>query len=263
LHSLNRKSSKTRNERTPGLNVRRWIPLLPVTLLCFFVAVTGWRGSNAEAQGRTAVIEDFQEYASGIFTRWLIRDAGKRAASSIYRIGSEGGNRYLAADSKRDSIQIARRVSWNLSAHPVLTWRWRARRLPAGGNESAGSTNDSAASIYVIFQRARVPFLPWDKQPINVIKYVWSTTLPVGRVLNKSKEKLGVIIYEGRFVVLQSGYERLGEWITESRNILEDYRRLFGSAPPGNPILIAILTDSNATGSTASADYDDIAITAR
>jgi hypothetical protein len=117
--------------------------------------------------------------------------------------------------------------------------------------------------MYVVFIRRRVPLLPWDKQPINVIKYVWSTTLPVGRVLNKIKNKLGMIIYEGRFLVLQSGASRMGGWITERRNVLEDYRRLFGNNPPGNPVMVAILTDSNDTRSVASADYDDIVILER
>ncbi len=263
MHHLIQKNHTKACEDFPMEKGGRNIPRVLALFLCNFAVIVALYEIPAGSQEREIVVEDFHGYSSTIFTRWLIRDAGKKEASSTYRLQSDGGNWYLAADSKRNSIQIARRVTWNLNTHPILTWRWRGRRLPTGGNESAGSTNDSAASIYVIFQRAKVPFLPWDKQPINVIKYVWSTTLPVGRVLHKSKEKLGVTIYEGRFVVLQSGNGRLGEWISERRNVLEDYRRLFGSAPPGNPILIAILTDSNATESAASADYDDITITAR
>lgn len=219
--------------------------------------------ASAQNASSSIVVDDFQGYTSGIFSKWMIRDATRKAAESVYRLVAEEGNIYLAADTRGSSIQIAKKVNWRLGSHPFISWKWRARRLPSNANEAYGNSNDSAASIYVIFQRARVPFMPWDRQPINVIKYVWSTTLPAGRVVNKKKEKLGVVIYEGRFLVLQTGSSKLGRWVIEKRNVLDDYRRLFGANPPGNPLIIAILSDSNETRSSAAADYDDILIMSR
>ena len=216
--------------------------------------------AGAQQGTGSVVIDDFQGYSGSPFSRWMIRDASRRAAESVYRLATEDGNTFIKADAYRSSIQIAKQVQWNIYRHPVVSWKWRARSLPPGGNEEFGRTNDSAASIYVIFIRRRMPLLPVNAQPINVIKYVWSTTLPVGKSLNKLKEKLGMVIYEGRFLVLRSGASQLNQWITERRNVLDDYRRLFGKNPPGNPVMIAILTDSNATNSHAAADYDDIVI---
>ena len=132
--------------------------------------------------------------------------------------------------------------------------------LPDGANEEARGKNDSGLAIYVIFQRSRIPFLSWKYQPINVIKYVWSTTLPVGKVVRKDKTRLGSIIYEGYFIVLQSGTGNIGKWIMEERNVLDDYRKVFGEDPEYNPYLIAVLSDSNDTKSKAVADYDEIII---
>lgn len=203
------------------------------------------------------IVENFNQR---LFKNWQTRDVSIKVASKNYSIKNEKGNRFLRAQSHRTSIQLARKVSWNLSTKPLLSWRWRMHTLPKKANEAARGRNDSGAALYIIFQRRKIPFLSWKYQPINVIKYVWSTTLPVGRVVKKEKTKLGKIIYEGRFIVLQSGKKHAGKWITEKRNVLEDYRRVFGSRPKYNPILIGILSDSNDTKSSAMADYDDISI---
>ena len=98
----------------------------------------------------------------------------------------------------------------------------------------------------------------WQNQPVNWIKYVWSSTLPVGTVVNTNRTSMGVTLFEGRYVVVASGPGELKKWVTFKRNIAEDYRELFGSAPRFSPSMIAILTDSNDTKSVAAADYDNI-----
>jgi hypothetical protein len=151
-------------------------------------------------------------------------------------------------------------VKWDINSYPILTWQWRVHRLPLGANEAKRGRNDSAAAIYVLFQRKQIPYLSWRYQPVNVIKYIWSSSLPAGMVVKKKKIQFGSIIYEGRFIVLESGNKKIGKWISEKRNVLKDYIRVFGKKPTYNPILIAILTDSNNTKSSAIADYDNIVI---
>jgi hypothetical protein len=206
---------------------------------------------------RKIIIEDF---SGNLFGRWLTRDASKKAAAGIYSIQNDGGNGYLHAQSYKSSIQIARKVKWNIRDYPVLTWRWRVSKLPANACENKKGRNDSAASVYVIIQKAEIPLLSWEYQPVNVIKYVWSATLPAGTIVRKSKEKLGKSYYDGRFIVLETGPSLKDRWVSEKRNVLKDYIRFFGKSPSFNPALIAILTDSNDTASSAAADYDDIII---
>jgi len=52
----------------------------------------------------------------------------------------------------------------------------------------------------------------------------------------------------------------VGEWMTEKRNILEDYRRLFGGEPP-SIMAVGIMTDTDNTGESATAGYDDLKFT--
>lgn len=60
-------------------------------------------------------------------------------------------------------------------------------------------------------------------------------------------------------IAVESGSDSLGYWITEKRNVYEDYRRLFGSNPP-KVKAVAVMTDSDNTGGRAEAFYDDFVL---
>ena len=64
-----------------------------------------------------------------------------------------------------------------------------------------------------------------------------------------------------KMVVVRSGRTDMGAWVTEERNVLEDYRHLFGETER-NPVArgIAILTDADNTRSHATGDYADIKV---
>ncbi len=58
-------------------------------------------------------------------------------------------------------------------------------------------------------------------------------------------------------IVVESGGEKLDQWVNEERNIHEDYIKAFGEEPPlisG----VAIMTDTDNTGESATAYYGDI-----
>ncbi|MBN2401443.1 MAG: DUF3047 domain-containing protein [Spirochaetes bacterium] len=233
-----------------------------IYILVFVIVIFLYFSRECITGNTSIVLEDFEKYSDkdNIFNTWLLRDDDKKSSSGTYKVSEENGNKFLSAVSAGNSIQIAKKVSWDIRSMPVLSWKWRITILPENANEKAKGKNDSGASIYVIFQRSRIPFLPWQYQPINVIKYVWSSNLPIDHIVYKKKTKLGNIIYEGYFYVIESGSGNTGKWITEERNVLSDYRKVFKESPKNNPYLIAILSDSNDTKSNAAADYDDIII---
>jgi hypothetical protein len=58
-------------------------------------------------------------------------------------------------------------------------------------------------------------------------------------------------------IVVESGGLMLNQWVSEERNIYEDYKKAFGDEPP--PISgVAIMTDADNTGESAIAYYGDI-----
>jgi hypothetical protein len=60
-------------------------------------------------------------------------------------------------------------------------------------------------------------------------------------------------------VVVESGTEKTGSWVSEERDILTDYRRLFGGEPRRIGA-VAIMTDTDNTDGEATAWYGDITL---
>ena len=58
-------------------------------------------------------------------------------------------------------------------------------------------------------------------------------------------------------IAVESGSGRAGQWIRERRDVREDYRHVFGEEP-GRVDAVAIMTDTDNTGATATAWYGDI-----
>lgn len=206
------------------------------------------------------VIEDFEDDTVGSLPhKWYNRD-GKRQPINYppdekstykYKVQEEDGNKYLhyqGTSAKHINFPIINKDGINIYETPILSWKWRVTDIPEGANEDEDGKNDAAASIYVVFDMGRVALF---KRVPKSIRYTWSSTLKEGTELSE-------FFGNQKIVVVESGKEGLGEWHTFQRNIMEDYRRLFGDNPPKKPLAILILSDGNSTGNTAVADYDDI-----
>lgn len=191
------------------------------------------------------VLEDFEDSPVNEFPRgftWKSKDNDKRKP---YVVKEENGNRYLEATDRGESVIIGKTVRWNLNKYRYVSFRWRAHKLPEGGDERYGRTVDSAAGIYFIYKK-KLGLIP------ESVKYVWSTTLPVGSAMLRSG------VGKPWMVVAESGTEHLGEWRTYVFDAYEAYQKTFGGTPPDTPIGIGILSDANSTHGMAYADYDDI-----
>jgi hypothetical protein len=188
----------------------------------------------------TRPLETFEDDAVGKPPKdWKTRSG---EIEKVYTVLEENGNKFLHADAKGVSVTIGKDDKFDVKRFPVITWRWRVTELPKGGDERKKDTGDSAAGFYVVFGGWPIP---------NTVKYVWSSTLPVGTRLESP------FAGQTKIVVLRSGPEQLGQWVEERVNVVEDYRRFF-SEDPGKPRGIGILSDSDNTKSRAVADYDDV-----
>ncbi|MFH5831081.1 DUF3047 domain-containing protein [Halalkalibaculum sp. DA3122] len=204
------------------------------------------------------LIDKFEDDpVGGLPSEWYNRDGKRKAVhpeeSKLfhYSIREEAGNKFLHyahTDARHLNFPLLNRPNVDIYEHPVLSWKWRVKKLPEGGNENSSDHNDVAASIYVVFDIGRIALV---KKVPKTIRYTWSTTVPEGEELSK-------LFGNQKIVVVESGPEKMGEWVTFERNIVEDYRRLFGDDPPATPIAILILSDGDSTNSKSIADYDDI-----
>jgi hypothetical protein len=63
-----------------------------------------------------------------------------------------------------------------------------------------------------------------------------------------------------RYDVVESGGARAGRWLRYERNVVDDYRRVFGEAPSGPIVSVGVLTDSDDLKNHVEAWYGDIGL---
>lgn len=237
------------SRRMDGAGGRRAALLLPLVLLLADAAPDAEHAPAQESDlGSVLVLEDFEAGpVGGLPAGWIWKDADE-AKHKPYRVVEEDGNRYLQARDEGESVILAKDVSWSLEEYPYLSFRWRVHAIPEGADERYDDTVDSAAGVYVIYDRVLFGKIP------RSVKFVWSSTLPVGAATRREGP--------GRpwQVVAETGTEHLGEWRTYVFDLREVYRRTFRGSPPEEPLGIAVLSDANSMDSRAYADYDDIVV---
>ena len=199
---------------------------------------------TAVTQGGLALSWDFSGDALHALPKgWQTR--GKSSQPVYEVIADASGNRYLTAHSRGSDVQLGVDLSGNSRQSAFLSWRWRARVLPAGGDERQVKTMDSAASVYAVFGSRIFP---------RILKYVWSSSLPIGTTFKHPDS--------GRMNIITVNTGNPGEWQEVRRDLIGDYKAAFNSSP-SNLIAIGLKTDSDSTRSTAEADYDDIRLSQR
>ena len=205
-----------------------------VLAVAFAVIATAWAADRV-------IVEDWRSYplgTRGIPGDWKEQTWGKPAYD--LEIISDNGQPVLHLRSKGDNSTISRDLtgSVDLNETPILEWRWKVMTLPTGGNACQKSTDDEAAQVYIAWVRSP------EAVRSRIIGYVWDSTAPAGTICKS--QKTATVTY----VVLRSGADELGKWITERRNVVEDFRRIYGEAPD-NPSALSLAIDSDDTHSSA------------
>lgn len=160
----------------------------------------------------------------------------------------ENGNQFarIHTDGKALRVVMTKKngLDWSLRKRPVLQWKWRAKALPKGANEKDGDRNDTGGAVYVTLGT------DWLGRPKS-IKYTYSSALPVGTTVDYGPLQV--------LVVASKTEQGLDKWITHERNVVKDYKRLFGEKPPNDsPFAITIWSDSNTMNSVGTIDFDDL-----
>jgi hypothetical protein len=186
------------------------------------------------------VVEDWSRQPAGktgIPEGWQGQNWG--SPKYDFRIVSESPSQVLHLRSQNEGSTISKEIKVDVREFPVLEWRWKVVVLPTGGDSRKKATDDQAAQLYVVFPR-----FPQAVRS-RIIGYVWDSTAPAGTIVRS--EKTGTVTY----VIVRSGPTDLGKWITETRNVFEDYKRIYGEEPSEPAGAVSISIDSNDTRSSA------------
>jgi len=165
---------------------------------------------------------------------------------TTYTLDTEYGATVIMARSKGTASGLFKKIHLDPQRYRYLIWSWKIAGIIANGDESSKSGDDYAARVYVIFPGRFF----WQTRAIN---YIWANRLPAGQSIPNAFTSSTMM------VAVESGPLKAGRWLTEKRDILGDYRSLFGEEPRAIGA-IAIMTDTDNTGSEATAWYGDIAI---
>ena len=190
-------------------------------------------------------------------------DRIKTAYSMVRRDGR------IALHAVADSASSGLSCSVDIDAQrtPWLRWEWRVDKVTLNATVGDDLREDTPARLVVAFGgdmsrlslRDRVFFeqvelFTGNELPFATLTYVWDGELAVDSTPQYPRS--GRIRYD----VIESGAAHAGQWRRYERNVLDDYRRVFGEAPSGPITSVGVLTDSDDLKNHAEAWYGDIGL---
>jgi len=183
---------------------------------------------------------------------------------TVYAVVKDGESTAVKAVSEASASGLTRELKINLKEYPIVQWQWKVANVLKKGDVTRKEGDDYPARIYITFEydSSKVGFFDKAKYelikllygqypPLAAINYIWESKAPKGTVVpNPYTERV-------KMIVVESGVERVNQWVSEERNVYEDYKKAFGDEPPlisG----VAIMTDTDNTGESATAFYGNI-----
>jgi hypothetical protein len=195
---------------------------------------------------------------------WELWTLSRLKKATQYVLVDESGRTVVKAHANNSASGLVHALRVNAKTFPLLTWRWKVTDLIAGADNSQKQTEDSPVRVVVTFDgdRDKLPFeermfsdnvrlLTGQEMPYATLMYIWENRAPKGAIIpNRHTSRV-------RMLVAESGREKVGMWQEVTRNVYEDYKRVFGEEP-GRITAIGIMTDTDNTGANVHAYYGDI-----
>ncbi len=199
---------------------------------------------------------------------WQPQTFKKIPKHTSYELVKDGDTTVIKAQSNAAASGLTKALQLDLKDYPILEWRWKVTHAISGSNPKIKAGDDYPVRIYLTFEYDPNRVSAWQRAkyaatklfygaypPHAGINYIWENKLPVGTIIpNAYTDRLRMIVVDG-------GTEHLNQWRTYRRNVYEDYKQTFGEEPP-KVSGIAVMTDTDNTGESATAYYGDIRLRA-
>ncbi len=187
---------------------------------------------------------------------------GKRATQ--YQAQRKDGRDALMVHAVASASMLRRHVRVEPRQLGRVRFSWLVPSLIDDADLTRREHDDSPVRLVLAFEGDRQRFSARDAMlselaetvsgeplPYATLMYVWSNRLPHDAVVDNPRTA------RIRKVVVESGPQRLGEWLAYERDICADFQRAFGEAP-GALVSIGIMTDTDNTRSQAQAWYGPV-----
>ena len=235
---------------------------VPGITLAFILLCCG-PANAASTSGATAceaLSLDFGQAGAG----WKHQPLSKLKRDTVYALAQEDGRTVLSGVADSSASLFVAPIKQATGLPPILRWRWKTDALIPGADNRDKKREDAPLRVIVAFDGDRSTLPEAERQrfkraqklfgrelPYAVLMYIWSEQVPLESVIPSAHTS------QVKMLVVATGTGGLGSWQSMRRNIAEDYRRAYGAAP-GRVLGVAVMTDTDNTGSKAVGRYADI-----
>lgn len=197
--------------------------------------------------GKVETIDLFDGFSKGWRDSWKEQKLFPFQKRTVYSVEDDpSGSPVLKGESHDANLGLIRPFEGDLPESAILRWRWKiAAPIPKNTRERERAGDDFAARVFVVYETSLIP------TRTRAINYVWSATEPSESVFPNAYTK-----HVGMVVLRCAAEEPLG-WMTEERDLFEDYRRFFGRDPE-ELSAIALMVDTDNTSESATAWFADL-----
>ncbi len=186
-----------------------------------------------------------------------------------YGLVERDGRTVLRAFAENASSGLHSHVRIDPLATPWLRWSWLVDKVHTQATVADDDMEDAPARIVLAFEGdmsklalrdrlffEQVELFTGNRLPYATLVYVWDGQLPAERVVPYVRSK------RLQFKVVETGVANQGRWLDYERNVVEDFKQVFGELPPGNIISVGVLTDSDDLKNSSEAWYGDLSFSA-
>ena len=194
-----------------------------------------------------------------------------RKQSTKFSVVELGGAHVLKVEAEDSYGNLVHSMHAQVGTGSVITWRWRVDKLVEDADIKTRPGDDSAAKLCVFFgfdtaklslgERTRLGIaqsVTGQDVPGETLCYVWDNKLPPDTgLVNAFTKRI-------RFIVLESGSAKLGQWASAKRNLAADYQRMFGDESDGKlpeVIGVAVSADADNTHGHGLSYFGDVTLT--
>ncbi|MES2991132.1 MAG: DUF3047 domain-containing protein [Pseudomonadota bacterium] len=221
--------------------------ILPALLLALCTAAPAWAADEAPiAAFSSAAVGD--PPAAWKFTTLPNKTPTK------FSVVEMGGAKVLRVTAEDSYGNLVHAMKVKVSDQATLSWRWRVDKLIDEADLKVRSGEDAAAKVCVSFgfdaaklplgERAKLSLArssTGEDVPTETLCYVWDNKIAA------NTDVVSAFTKRIRFMVLQSGSGKLGQWVTEKRNLAADHQRMFKDESEGNvPDVVAVAVGADA-----------------
>ncbi|WP_428354508.1 DUF3047 domain-containing protein [Methyloprofundus sp.] len=163
-----------------------------------------------------------------------------------YQIVNLNKQSVLQAKSAASASSLYKEIHIDLQKTPYLNWSWRIEKKLSISDEQSKQGDDFSARIYLIIKGK------WGFWQTRAINYVWANHSPANTAWANPFAGDSVMM-----VAVRSNSDNVKQWYSEKRNVLADFKNLFGEDIRFVDGL-AIMTDTDNSAGNAVSYYADI-----